>query len=166
MGTAVWIEKAQFRINAAAERAAVAQLKSTFPSQSVFHEMGIGRDETPFETMAASFLLKDGLAQTDDLRVRSADLDLDGAGAIDLAGPVRLDGRTAFSQESSALLVARTPQLKIRVGEDGRLTIPMKLRGTIASPRVEIDVDKLLEEGLRDHLREKKQGLLKRLLGR
>lgn len=127
---------------------------------------GIGRDETPFETMAASFALKDGLAQTDDLRVRSADLDVDGRGAIDLAGPLRLDVRTAFSPESSALLVARTPQLKIRVGDDGRLTIPMKLRGTIESPRVEIDVDKLLEEGLRDQLREKKQGLLKRLLGR
>jgi AsmA protein len=127
---------------------------------------GIGKDETPFETMAASFALKDGLARTDDLRVRSADLDLDGQGAIDLAGPLRLDVRTAFSPESSAMLVARTPQLKIRVGEDGRLTIPMKLRGTIESPRVEIDVDKLLEEGLRDQLREKKQGLLKRLLGR
>jgi uncharacterized protein involved in outer membrane biogenesis len=127
---------------------------------------GVGRDETPFETMAASFRLRDGLAQTEDLRVRSTDLDLDGTGAIDLAGPLRLDVRTAFSPESSALLVARTPQLKIRVGEDGRLTIPMKLRGTIESPRVEIDVDKLLEEGLRDQIREKKQGLLRRLLGR
>ena len=127
---------------------------------------GIGKDETPFETLAASFVLGEGLARTSDLRLRSADLDFDGAGTVDLEGPLALDVRTAFSAAASTLLVARTPQLKFRIGDDGRLTIPMKLRGTISSPRVEIDLETILEEGLRDRLRGGKQGLLRRLLGR
>lgn len=41
MGTAVWIEKAHFRMSAGAERAAVAALKSAFPSEAVFLARGI-----------------------------------------------------------------------------------------------------------------------------
>ena len=54
MGTAVWIEKAQFRMNAAAERAAVAQLKTSFPTQAIFHEKGIGRDEHAWRAFASA----------------------------------------------------------------------------------------------------------------
>jgi hypothetical protein len=61
MGTAVWIEKAQFRMNAAAERAAVAQLKVTFPSQSVFLEMGIGRDESAYRAFSVSTTFAESL---------------------------------------------------------------------------------------------------------
>ena len=48
MGTAVWIEKAQFRMNAAAERAAVAQLKTSFPTQAIFHD----KVEQPIQSTA------------------------------------------------------------------------------------------------------------------
>ena len=36
MGAAVWIEKAEFRMSASGERAAIATLKSTFPSEAIF----------------------------------------------------------------------------------------------------------------------------------
>lgn len=36
MGTAVWIDKAQFRMNAAGERAALAALKTAFPTEQSF----------------------------------------------------------------------------------------------------------------------------------
>lgn len=126
---------------------------------------GIGKDETPFETMAASFRVGNGLARTTDLRMRSIDLDLDGAGTIDLAGPLDLDVRSAFSPAASTLLVERTPHLKVIVGDDGRLTLPLKLRGTIESPRVELD-QAIVEQGLRQLVKDKKGGLLRRLLGR
>jgi hypothetical protein len=61
MGTAVWIEKAQFRMNAAAERAAVAQLKTSFPSQVVFLDMGIGRDESAYRAFASSTTFAEAL---------------------------------------------------------------------------------------------------------
>jgi hypothetical protein len=36
MGSAVWIDKAQFRMNAASERAALAALKAAFPTEQSF----------------------------------------------------------------------------------------------------------------------------------
>ena len=41
MGTAVWIEKAHFRMSAAGERAGVAAAKAAFPSEQVFLAKGI-----------------------------------------------------------------------------------------------------------------------------
>ena len=41
MGTAVWIEKAHFRMSAAGERAGVAAMKAAFPSEQVFLAKGI-----------------------------------------------------------------------------------------------------------------------------
>lgn len=41
MGSAVWIDKAQFRMSAAGERAAIAALKATFPSEQVFLAQGV-----------------------------------------------------------------------------------------------------------------------------
>lgn len=41
MGTAVWIDKAQFCMSAEGERAAVAALKTAFPSEAVFLAKGI-----------------------------------------------------------------------------------------------------------------------------
>jgi hypothetical protein len=41
MGTAVWIDKAEFRMSAAAERAGVAALKAAFPSEAIFLARGI-----------------------------------------------------------------------------------------------------------------------------
>ena len=41
MGTAVWIEKAEFRISAGGEQAAVHALKSAFPTEAAFLARGI-----------------------------------------------------------------------------------------------------------------------------
>ena len=41
MGTAVWIEKAQFRMSGAGERAAVAAAKAAFPSEQIFVARGV-----------------------------------------------------------------------------------------------------------------------------
>lgn len=41
MGTAVWIEKAQFRMSPGGERAALAALKTAFPSEAMFLARGI-----------------------------------------------------------------------------------------------------------------------------
>ena len=41
MGTAVWIEKAEFRMSAGGEQAAVAVLKSTFSTEDAFLTRGI-----------------------------------------------------------------------------------------------------------------------------
>jgi hypothetical protein len=126
---------------------------------------GIGKSETPFDHLSASFVLENGAAQTRDLEFRSADLDLDGGGEIGLDGPLGLEVVTSFSKQATSDLVRRTPQLEFRVGRDGRMTIPLRIRGTLMRPQVQLDLDRVLQEGLGKALKDRaKTGLLRRLL--
>jgi hypothetical protein len=54
MGTSVWIEKAQFRMSPAAERAAVAALKNAFPSESTFLTNGISEKPSHYREFASA----------------------------------------------------------------------------------------------------------------
>jgi uncharacterized protein involved in outer membrane biogenesis len=127
---------------------------------------GIGRDETPFDHVSASFLVRDSRADTDDLEFRSADLDLDGGGSLGLDGALFLDVTASFSKPASADLVRETPQLKFRVDPDGRLTMPLKIRGDLRAPIVQLDLDRVLREGLERSAKDAgRRGLLRRLLG-
>ncbi|MCP4904654.1 MAG: hypothetical protein GY910_06710 [bacterium] len=54
MGTAVWIEKAQFRMDAASERAAVAAVKAAFPTESTFISRGIHEKPAAYRELAAA----------------------------------------------------------------------------------------------------------------
>ncbi len=127
---------------------------------------GIGRDETPFDHVSASFDVRDGRADTKDLEFRSSDLDLDGGGSVGLDGSLRLDVIASFSRRTSADLVRETPQLKFRLDPAGRLTMPLKIRGDLKAPLVQLDLDRVLREGLeRSAGGGGRKGLLKRLLG-
>ena len=105
--------------------------------------------------------------RTKDLQFRSQDLDGDGAGTVGSGGALKLDVLASFSKPVSDELVAKTHALSIRQGADGRLTVPLKLRGTIQSPLVQLDLSRVINEGVVKEL--KKEGtksLLKKLLGR
>ncbi len=117
---------------------------------------------TAFTLLAASFDLKDRRARTDDLRLRSRDLDLDGRGDVRFDGRLDLDLTAALSQETTAGIVGQVPQLEFRVREDGRLTLPIAVRGSLAEPEVGIDLRKVLEDGLGRKLKD----ALKDLFGR
>jgi len=54
MGTAVWIEKAQFRMSAASERAAIAAVKAAFPSEATFLLRGIHEKPAAYRDLATA----------------------------------------------------------------------------------------------------------------
>lgn len=127
---------------------------------------GIGREETPFRQISASFGILQGKAATRDLVFRSADLDLDGGGTVGLDGGISLSVVAAFSRAASQGFVGKTPQLKFRLGADGRLTIPLRLDGSLVHPEIRLDLDRILREGLEQSLFDRgKSGVLRRLLG-
>ncbi len=128
---------------------------------------GIGKDETPFDDLSASFVIEDGVATTRDLVFRSKDIELNGRGSVGLEGSLRLDAQASFSREASADMARQTPQLRFRVGEDGRLTIPLQVRGTVRRPEVVLDLERVLQDGLERAAKDRgKRSWLKRLLGR
>jgi hypothetical protein len=127
---------------------------------------GVGRDETPFDHVSASFDVREGRGDTNDLEFRSADLDLDGRGSIGFDGSLRLDVIASFSRRASADLVRETPQLKFRLDPGGRLTMPLKIRGDIKAPVVQLDLDRVLRDGIQRSSEDReRKGLLRRLLG-
>ena len=100
MGTAVWIEKAQFRMNAAAERAAVAQLKATFPTQAVFLDMGIGRDDAAWRAFASAMTFAESLRALVALGEHAVVQEIPGGGINGL-------GREGMMDELPARPIAR-----------------------------------------------------------
>lgn len=61
MGNAVWIEKAEFRMSAGGERAAVAMLKSTFPSEAIFLARGIHEKPAAYRDFASATTLAEAI---------------------------------------------------------------------------------------------------------
>lgn len=57
MGTAVWIEKAEFRMSAEGERAAIAALKSSFPSEAAFLARGIHEKPAAYRDLISATTL-------------------------------------------------------------------------------------------------------------
>jgi len=128
---------------------------------------GIAKSETPFDALTADFDVARGVATTKNLQFRSADLDFDGAGTVGLGGALRLDVLGSFSKEVSAQLVAKTPALAMRADDGGRLTVPLQIRGTVQAPKVQLDVDKVIREGVARELKKKgTKSLLNKLFGR
>jgi AsmA protein len=102
---------------------------------------GIGREETPFETLSAHLAIGGGRARTDDLALRSADLDLDGSGSVGLDASLDLDLAVRFSQAATRGMVAKTPRLESLADRDGRLTLHVSLGGNLASPTFRLDLN-------------------------
>jgi hypothetical protein len=57
MASAVWIEKAEFRMGAEAEAAAIATLKSTYPTEAVFLSRGIHEKPAAFRDLVSATTL-------------------------------------------------------------------------------------------------------------
>ncbi|MBD3867136.1 MAG: hypothetical protein IFK94_03340 [Acidobacteria bacterium] len=119
-------------------------------------------DVTPFESLTADFRIRDRLAITDNLELRSPHLDLSGRGSFGLDGSLdfRLDAR--LSTEVTAALVAKAGSLGNLVGGSGRLRIPIGISGTLEDPRVGVDLDNLVKGAAKERLKDKIKGLFRK----
>jgi AsmA protein len=142
-------------------------IKQVMNTLEVAGAKGMAKDETPFDRLSAQFDVVSGTAATKDLEFRSRDLDGDGAGTVGPGGVLHLDLLASFSKPVSDDLVAQTHALSIRQGPDGRLSVPLQVRGTIHDPTLQLDLQRVLNEGvLRALKKEGTKSLLKKLLGR
>jgi uncharacterized protein involved in outer membrane biogenesis len=119
-------------------------------------------DVTPFESLSADFKVRERLAITDNLQLRSPHLDLTGGGSFGLDGSLdfRLDAR--LSEEVTASLVAKAGSLGNLVGGSGRLRIPIGISGTLEDPRVGVDLDNLVKGAAKERLKDKIKGFFRK----
>ncbi len=138
--------------------ASVGVIKQVMKALESAGARGLTKDESPFDHLSARFDLAESVASTRNLEFRSRDLDFDGAGTVALGGALKLDVVSRFSKAMSDDLVAETRALAFRQAADGRLSVPLRIRGTIRDPKVQLDLERVIDEGLLNEM--------KKLLGR
>ncbi len=107
---------------------------------------GVGKDETEFDRIEGRFDIRGGTARTTDFLFRSRDIDFDGSGIFQFDSTVDFNLNASFSREVSKAMVYKTPILKLRLGNDGRISIPLKIKGTFANLEVTIDLNEILKD--------------------
>jgi uncharacterized protein involved in outer membrane biogenesis len=124
---------------------------------------GVGRDETPFDSLTGTFAIRGGRAETSDLRLDSPDLDINAKGSIGLDQSLAMIAEVLLSPAVATDMVAKTPKLHSLVNGKGELALSLKLGGSLQKPAIGID-PAMLRRVAEDTLKKKGSDLLKRYL--
>jgi hypothetical protein len=115
-----------------------------------------------FSRLAATFRVSGGTIATQDLAFASPDFDMRGAGTLS-----SMNGAIDFKTD-----VVLSPELSRQAGTDlvryahegDRVILPATLSGTLASPRVFINVQEAVGRALKNELERRGRSLLDRIL--
>jgi AsmA protein len=143
---------------------ALRKTRAAFGSKSAQQQSADPAQRTDFSAMSASFVIRNGVARNDDLRVMAPLVRVGGAGDIDI-------GNSQLDYLAKATVVATS---KGQGGADLEhlrgLTIPVKLTGPFDAPKYEIDYRALagdatkakVKEEVKEKVGKKLRDLLKR----
>jgi hypothetical protein len=123
---------------------------------------GIGKEETPFESLEGQFHLMQGTLKIENLFLTAPDITLMGGGAVHQDSSIDFSFHASFSQDVSQAMVASTPLLKYRMEPNGELSFPLKVAGDINQPRVSFDLNKILERSTKKKIFNKIKDFLNR----
>jgi len=93
---------------------------------------------TAFDTLGGTFALAAGTLRSENLSLRSRDVDTDGRGALKVASGA-VDARADVTLSKELTAQAGT-DLRRYAQQDGRVVVPATLGGTLGQPSVSIDV--------------------------
>ena len=124
---------------------------------------GASRRDEPFSRLGTTLTIASGSANTTDLRFESPDLLLRATGTLHLDGSsIDLAGRAQLSEELSR---QAGRDLVRYTQEGGRVTLPVTVTGSAASPHVRIDVADVATRAVVNRAAEEGQKALKQGLG-
>jgi AsmA protein len=126
---------------------------------------GIGKDETPFDSLSGTFAIAGGRAATQDLKLVSPDLGINGKGSVGLDLTIAMDVGVVLSQAASADLIARTAKLQALANGKGELALELRVGGTLQKPSIGLDPN-MLRRVAEDTLKKKGSDLLRQYLDR
>jgi len=85
----------------------------------------------------------------EDVRLAVGDVSSTGSGSFDPEqGTVAFSLTAQLTREASAALVARYGLLKVLRDRSGRLTLPVRIEGSLMAPSIKVDVDAALKGNL------------------
>jgi hypothetical protein len=115
-----------------------------------------------FRRIAGSFSLADQALRSDDLTFESADFDMAGRTVVRLpGGAVEMHADVVLSGDLSA---QAGTDLRRYAQEDGRIVLPAVITGTVAAPKVSLDVAAAASRALRNEVKRRVRGLLDRII--
>jgi AsmA protein len=118
---------------------------------------------TRFSTVTASGVVTDGVMRNEDLKAELPFMELTGAGNVDLAKGTVDYGLRARIFEKPELMGDATPD---EIDDLTKAVIPLRISGSLASPKVAPDVEKLLREQAEEEIKEKLEDKLKDIFKR
>ena len=118
---------------------------------------------TPFSAVTASGVVTNGVLRNEDLKAELPFMELTGAGDVDLAGGTGDYGLRARIFEKPELMGDAAPE---EIDDLTKTVIPLRISGSLASPKVAPDVEALLREQVEEEVKEKLEEKLKDLFKR
>ena len=134
-------------------------------------QLGSGKDETQFDAVNATFTIKDERVNVSSAVISTADWALTANGYIGLDRSLSMKSRMALSDRLASVIPQNRRNL-FPVDNLGRLQIPMKIGGTVTSPRFALDTAVMAEAAVEaekkklEKVLEKKQDELKKKLAK
>jgi hypothetical protein len=123
---------------------------------------GIGKDETPFDSLTGTFAIAQGRAATQDLKLVSPDLGINGKGSIGLDQSIGMNVGVVLSQAVSAAMVQKTATLKSVTNAKGELALDLTVGGTLQKPSIGVD-PKMLKRAAEEELKKRGADALRHL---
>jgi uncharacterized protein involved in outer membrane biogenesis len=123
---------------------------------------GIGKDETPFDSLTGTFAIAQGRAATQDLKLVSPDLGINGKGSIGLDQSIAMNVGVVLSQSVSAAMVQKTATLKSVMNGKGELALDLTVGGTLQKPSIGVD-PKMLKRAAEEELKKRGADALRHL---
>lgn len=117
-----------------------------------------------FSKLAATYTLANGVVTLTDLSFDSRDVELRGGGTLTLNGSV-LDVE-ADAKLSPELTAQAGRDLVRYAAENGQVTLPATVTGTLENPRVGVDVGSVARRAVTNELKRQTESVIKGLLGR
>lgn len=103
------------------------------------------RKDTPFETLAATFTVKQGRIYSDDLSLVTPDYSVRGEGSIGFDRTTKWDATLAMSAQFTQEILKEHKNARYMVDRQGRLAVPFRLDGTLPYVQVRPDLQGLAE---------------------
>lgn len=127
--------------------------------------LGDGSGETRFDDMDVSFTIADGKVKVSNMRITTGEYALKARGDIGLDQSLAMTSRMTLSHESSNEIPAKRRRLFPKE-KDGRVQIPLKIGGSVTSPKIRLDtsaMDQAAKEEVKKEVEEKKKELKKKI---
>lgn len=117
-----------------------------------------------FSRMSASYALAGGVVTLSDLKFESRDVSLDGSGTMRVAS--RALDITANARLSKELTAQAGRDLVRYTAENGQVTVPATVKGTIDAPDVGINLGSMAGRAVKNELQRQTESALKGLFGK